>query len=890
MARIGVGVTGRTLSHYRVLEKLGEGGMGVVYRAVDTKLDRALALKILPPEAVREQERKKRFVQEARSASALNHPHIVTIYDIDSVEGVDFIAMELVSGRTLHRLIAPRKGLPLQEALKYAVQMADALAAAHEAGILHRDLKPANVMVNDRGMVKILDFGLAKLLERRPGEASEALTEGMNQEGAPRTDEGVLLGTVAYMSPEQAEGKTLDARSDIFSFGSVLYEMLSGRRAFPGESSLLTLTAIARDEPEPVGSLVKVPAELARIVTRCLRKDPSRRFQTMADLKVALEELKEESDSGKLTSPLRATIKKDRTRWVLATVAAVVVTAGLILGAGLWRPTFLRRPETPPPHALTQLTWDSGVTDEPAISPDGKLLAYVSDRASAENFDIFVQQIPAGQPLRLTHDPADDLEPSFSPDGSKIVFASSRRDSPGTYVIPTLGGEERLLAKGDNRAPRFSPDGKWISYLNLKDRAAIQLLSMTGESARRLETHLSFVLPPVWLDEGRLLFRTLDESGGDWYVIGLDGDPPVPTGASAILPRYSLGHLPLPWSAQGYRVLFGAEVGDSRNLWQISISPETWKVEGAPERVTSGTTEDANPSVTPQGRLVYASRTADSEIGILPLDANGAQVLGEMTRVEFTGAEVHGPSISADGRTLAFSSRRAGSWDVFVKDLETGRETALTETPGDEQHPLIFADRNVAYSARENDRWHIFVVSVGGGQPESVCDDCGDLRGLSPDGKQIFYGTGTGLGVVNVETHEKREWLERVVRVSFTPDGAWVAVGFGGGGIRVARANAETPPREEDFVADLPGDFPLWSPDGNTLYFEDEPDGVTTVMAQHLDPTTKKPNGPALPIYDFRLKRLDAADGHLALTGDKMVMDWQERKSNIWMTELGRRE
>jgi eukaryotic-like serine/threonine-protein kinase len=302
---------GKLLSHYRIVETLGEGGMGVVYKARDMHLDRFVAIKVLPADRVGNPERSRRFEQEAKSASALNHPNIITVYDIANEEGIDFIAMEYVPGRALNRLI-PRRGLPLGDALKYAVQIADALAAAHAAGIVHRDLKPANVMVSGAeeqgrpGLVKVLDFGLAKLLEKADNSDLE-LTESLRSEGFS-TQEGTIVGTISYMSPEQAEGKKVDARSDIFSFGALLYEMVTGRKAFLGDSKVSTLSAILREDPKPISQVVEgTPHELERIIGRCLRKNPERRFQTAADLKVALEELKEESDSGTLGAPRLST-------------------------------------------------------------------------------------------------------------------------------------------------------------------------------------------------------------------------------------------------------------------------------------------------------------------------------------------------------------------------------------------------------------------------------------------------------------------------------------------------------------------------------------------------------------------------------------------------------
>jgi serine/threonine protein kinase len=269
--------------------------MGVVYKARDTHLDRFVAIKVLPPARVADPVRKKRFVQAAKAASALNHPNIVTIHDLDRAGSIDFIAMEFIDGKPLDEVIPP-EGMPLAEALKYSVQIADALATAHGANIIHRDLKPGNVMVRDDGLVKVLDFGLAKLMEPGPPAGKGDETATMRSDNAPHTVKGTILGTPYYMSPEQAQGLAVDVRSDIFSFGSLLYEMVTGRRAFHGETTIATLSAILREEPKPLGT--EVPHEMEKIISRCLRKDRERRTQHMDDVKLALEDLKEESDSG----------------------------------------------------------------------------------------------------------------------------------------------------------------------------------------------------------------------------------------------------------------------------------------------------------------------------------------------------------------------------------------------------------------------------------------------------------------------------------------------------------------------------------------------------------------------------------------------------------------
>jgi serine/threonine protein kinase len=333
-------------------------------------LDRFVALKTLPPERLADLERKRRSVQEAKAASALNHPNIVHIYDVAETDGIHYISMEYVPGKTLDQLIG-RKGLPLNEALKYALQIADALAQAHSAGIIHRDLKPSNVIVTQNGLVKVLDFGLAKLTEVDADQSDE--TALLTERDAPKTEEGAIVGTVAYMSPEQAEGKKVDTRSDIFSFGSLLYEMVTGAQAFHGESRLSTLSAILKDDPKPVSvGAVEVPRDLEKLIIRCLRKDPSRRFQHMADVKVAIEELKEESDSGTLMSVVTQITRGPTASGRMWTLGAAAVLLIAVIAVGFW----LLLPRSHATPRTVPLTSYPGFQITPAFSPDGKEVAF----------------------------------------------------------------------------------------------------------------------------------------------------------------------------------------------------------------------------------------------------------------------------------------------------------------------------------------------------------------------------------------------------------------------------------------------------------------------------------------------------------------------------------
>ena len=405
----------RRLLHYEIAREIGRGGMGVVYQARDTRLDRPVAIKVLPPDKVTDPERKRRFIQEARAASALNHPNIITVHDVNSDDGVDFIVMEYVDGRTLDALI-PSKGLRLSLAVKYAVQIADALAKAHDAGILHRDLKPSNLMVTSEGRVKVLDFGLAKLTDR-----SDSSSDAATFSAHPVTGEGMVMGTAPYMSPEQAEGRKLDARSDIFSFGSVLYELVTGQKPFHGDSTLSIVAKILHEDPKPVSQLVPlIPSDLAKIVSQCLRKDPARRYQHMADVRVALEDVQDESVSGPPVPVVRAPVRR---RWAWVTLVSVVLVGGVFA----WRALLVRDASEP---RVVPLTTFLGAETYPTLSPDGSQVAFTWSGPKQDNDDIYVQLIGSGDPFQLTRDPAGDYSPAWSPDGLSIAFLRGQRTGP----------------------------------------------------------------------------------------------------------------------------------------------------------------------------------------------------------------------------------------------------------------------------------------------------------------------------------------------------------------------------------------------------------------------------------------------------------------------------
>ncbi|HUQ90979.1 MAG TPA: protein kinase, partial [Bryobacteraceae bacterium] len=850
-------------------------------------------------------DRKLRFVQEARAASALNHPNILHIYDIDVASTVDFMAMEFVPGKTLAQLIG-RKGLPLAETLKYAVQIADALAKAHAAGIVHRDLKPANIMVTEDGLVKVLDFGLAKLTENLGADDRTLAIDDI-----PKTEEGTIVGTVHYMSPEQAQGKKVDGRSDIFSFGSVLYEMVTGKQAFHSDTRLSTLAAITRDDPKPISEVVEgTPRELDRIVSRCLRKDPERRFQTAADLKVALQETKEESESGKAAAVAAPGSPRRHISKPVIAITALVVTA---FATAVW---LLNRTAPRPAGGLviTRVTSDPGLTTNPAISPDGKLIAYASDRGG-DNLDIWVQQVAGGQPIQLTSNPSDDRHPSFSADGSKIVFRSER-EGGGIYVISALGGEERLIAKS-GQFPRFSPDGSWIAYCigaaGLRS-GKIYVVSATGGASRELKIQIPWASVPIWSADGRFLLfiGSTDPSGmgsTDWWVAPAEGGQAVQTGAAAAFTRAGLRTyrgVSNPYAWKGDQIVFSAGLGDSSNLWQLPITPITWQIKGPPQPLTSGAGQESGASLAADGRLVFTTAEWHEDLWMLSINANAGKALGKPQQLTRSGGSSYRPSLSSDGRKLVYLSDRSGNSDVWIRDMAGGKETALTATPWDEFHGVINADGSkVVYRYRQGEKNILDILPLGRGVAERLCEGCGSPVSWAPDGRRILYYWGRPIrwSTIDSLTRQQVDLIRHpkynIHMARFSPDGAWLSfhvpieVEEGRSPIFITPIRGGAAAGESEWIPVTDGmsidAAPFWSPDGGILYFLSRRDGFHCLWAQPLDKTSKRPAGAPFGVAHFHGARHTVQEQGFGpgITEDKLIFTLSDSTGNIWMARPG---
>jgi Tol biopolymer transport system component len=712
---------------------MGEGGMGVVYKAKDTHLDRLVAIKLLPAERVAEPERKRRFIQEAKAASALNHPNIITIYDIDSAEGVHFIAMEYVAGKTLHHLIS-RKGLPPADVLKFAVQIADALATAHAAGIVHRDLKPANIMVTDKGLVKVLDFGLAKLTEAASGDEGETLTG----KDAPRTEEGAILGTVAYMSPEQAEGKKVDARSDIFSFGSVLYEMITGRRAFRRETRVSTLSAILKEEPQAISSIAEdSPRDLEKIVVRCLRKDLARRFQHMDDVKIALEELREESDSGKFTGAVASQRKHPR-RWWWPVAAACV----LLLAAGVL--LVVRQLDRPlPPMRTVPLTSLPGTQTQPQLSPDGNFVAFAWDGPNQDNyFQIYVQQIGTGSdPLRLT----SGMYPHWSPDGRYIAFGR-QSPAPAVFVVPALGGAERKVGVARSSPagwpmPVWSPDGRYLVVGEPDASGApwsIHLWSVeTGEKQRLTsppKDSFGDVYGVIPADGEALVFQRIRSSQASDLLLQPLSRGYVPRGEPRRLTSDEQGISGFTFAPDARSVVFASNRGGGWSLWRVALNSP-----GAVEPLPVGGEKASEPTVCARrNRLAFVHGNVDTNIYRMEVGKPDPPVpFIVSTRIE------RAPEYSPDGRKIAFVSDRSGHYEVWICNSDASNPAQLTNLAGPAAGYLSWSPdgRRIVFNSAHQGQAGIYVVDADGGPPRLVAKvgQYATFPRWSPDGRWIYF-------------------------------------------------------------------------------------------------------------------------------------------------------
>jgi eukaryotic-like serine/threonine-protein kinase len=818
-------VIGQTLAHYTVLAKIGSGGMGEVYLASDRKLDRRVALKVLPPE-LSGGERRVRFTREAKALAALNHPNIVTVFSVEEDRGIPFITMELVEGSTLADRL-PRDGWPLDRFFDLAIPIADAVAAAHQHGIVHRDLKPGNVMVTADGRVKVLDFGLARQ-DAGPAEASAAAKTIANSEA------GLVVGTSSYMSPEQARGQPVDARSDIFSLGVVFHEMLTGRRPFPGGTPTEVLSSIIKDTP-PEASAIRagIPRELTRLVRRCLVKDPARRIQSAADIRNELEELKREMDSGDLVAePRPAPVDGARTRRAWWATGAAVVILGLGGVAG-WILTERRQMAGVRLTNPRQLTSSAGVESFPTWSPDGGRIAYVSNQRG--NNDIWVVPAAGGAAVPFTADYAgNDTQPAWSPDGNQIAFISDR-EGGGIFVMPALGGRpERVSLRGSSEGlvgPQWSADGTELAHMRREPEGnVIEVVSLATRQTRRVpvpgEQGNRFDLS--WSRDGRFFayVRAASRDGQEanrlWVLRVADGQAFAVTDGTT-------GEWSPMWSADGHTLFFLSNRGGSVDLWQQPLTAQGTP-DGEAVPLTVGVGMRAAALSADGRRLAYERGRPVANVWRVSILADREAVWEDAERVTSDEASVQTPDLLTDGERLVISSDRGGSRDLWMVATDGTGVRQLTADRAPDGGPRVSPDGSrIAFSSNRQGNLDIWVLPVDGGPATRLTSSpLSDMfPSWSPDGGMIaFYGGttrgGTNLFVVPASGGEPKQITTGDVSKYFpqwSPDGKWIFFASGGGpGLyQIFRMPAGGGTPEQ--VTKEPAYFYRFSPDGTRLYF-----------------------------------------------------------------------
>jgi serine/threonine protein kinase len=932
---------GTRLGPYEVVALVGAGGMGEVWLATERRLGRKVALKLLPPDLTRDPHRILRFEQEARAASALNHPNVCTIHALDQTsDGQHYIAMEYVEGETLRQRLTTST-LSVREALDIAIQVAAALSVAHAAGIVHRDIKPENVMLRPDDVVKVLDFGLAKLAPVG-SQGAETTQLGVN------TDTGILVGTAAYMSPEQARGQQVDARTDIWSLGVMLYEMVAGRSPFAASSGSDVLAAILQSEPPPLARFEPdTPAELHRIITKALRKDRSQRYQTIQDLLLDLQALREtiqslaRSGSGQTnldSIQQQSSAIKDiaPARWskraIFAAAATLMLAAGA-LGSRWW---FTR----PSPQAvvnsssvrrnLIRLSFGGGLQTDAAWSPDGRSIAYTSDRAGNE--DIWVQSVAGGDPVQLTRSPLPDAEPSWSPDDRNIVFRSER-DGGGLFVVSAHGGPERQLTS-IGVYPEWTPDGSEILFRTggvggIGMYVSLHVVSADGGEPPR-EILRDFLHGGGWdwigsHPDGRISVLGIHrQSGAGFYTVTRDGRS---VARSALAPGLPLLLQDGSASGQGTRVVrfvwnrtgtalyVEAVVNEVRNVWRVRVEPKTLHWQAA-EQLTVGAGADKGAALSRDGtRLVFTTERKASRLWLFPFDAAAGRVTGDGTPLTPEDDTIGVSDLSPDGTKAAYTVRRSGSKnvDLWAVDVNSGERELVAQnviaacwSPG---------GNAIAYTLirHEPGEWVVAVRALSG--PERllgrwsgdsaflVSDWTRDGTGILGSYFHPISSAAAPLALWSSSTQSSKP--DRILLANpaaslwqgrFSPNGRWVTFGVGRQGARgvelmVASAAGAPLPEWTRIAADhVFPDKPRWAPDGRTLYFlSRHPGPFFNLWGVRFDPHGGRPVGAPFMITRFdspaNMIDPDIASTGTGISAQRAMLTMATVTGNIWMLD-----
>lgn len=775
---------GKSLNHYRVLSLLGVGGMGKVYLAEDTNLGRRTALKLLPPQFSDNAERKARFEREARAASALNHPNIITIYGIERAENLDLIATEFIDGKTLREQIAENP-FDWRKTIDIGLQIASALEAAHAVGIIHRDIKPANIMLRTDGYVKVLDFGLAKL----------TLPDSGNFETRDQTGASRVMGTINYMSPEQALGEKVDERTDIFSLGVVLYEMLSGVQPFQGESEGAIYNQTINKNPPSLSEIKPdIPLEVENIIDRAMKKDRDKRYQSAGEMCFDLEQLKE--NSGSLAPGSTSVFRKRSARRsrLLLPAAAIICVAAVLSAIYFYKSKNSDvKPFDVNNFSFSQVTYQSGEELFPSLSPDGKTIIYAS-RASG-NWDIYSQRVGGTNPLNITKDSTDDdTQAVFSPNGEQIAFRSER-DGGGIFLMGATGeNPKRLTDFGFN--PTWSPDGKEVAVAlegvtnassRLLDKSTLWAIN-AASGEKRLVADFDAV-QPAWSPNGKLIaFWTANGKGQrDILVVDAAGGAP-----KAITDDPAVDWNPV-WSADGKFLYFASDRGGSMNFWRVAIDDQTGDIAGEFQAATIPSSVGQHFSFSRDGKqLAYVQNHSRETVQHIGFDPTTGKVVGQPAGlIEGTQTAEH-PAVSPDGERIAFSSVGSPVEDIFIVNKDGTGLRNLTDDKAKDRLPRWSPDGNlITFYSNRNGKYEIWSVHPDGSDLRMLTDspNVPTLRYAvwSPDGKQLAYISGDdGVQIIDPSVDFHAQTPVTLPRVddktvfevwSWSPDGKYLTGG-----------------------------------------------------------------------------------------------------------------
>ncbi len=870
-------MVGTTISHYKILEKLGQGGMGEVFLAQDTTLDRKVALKFLPEEMQQDPAARQRFLREAKSAAALDHPYICHIHEVGEVEGKSFISMEYVQGTTFKEKLGEGP-LPLKEALEKATEIAEALEAAHKQKIVHRDLKPSNIMLTPEGHVKVMDFGLAKRLTQAEDQEQEITTA--------LTRDGSLLGTVPYMSPEQVRGQRVDTRSDIFSFGVVLYEMLTGAQPFQRGTAVETASAILTETPPPLSHYTSdIPVLLEHAVKKMLVKDPTRRIQSAIDIRNELEELKEDLSLGLSQEAIRrgrrSAVNK---RLAAAAVISLVALAGLLLYV-------VQTPQETVPRLINpvQLTSAVGVENYPTWSRDGGRLAYESDQSG--NWDIWVKQLGGGDSVNLTVEhTGPDRYPSWSPDGRQIAFLSQRDQSWGLNTMAAVGGKARKVVSlavdplNYRGAPQWSFDGAeiavaiWDSPHNY-----VEIVSVQTQETRRISLPRHGSNPYLdlsWSPDGRIFAYV--EAAGDaaevtrlWTVPSSGGEPTPVTGGR------TNDRSPI-WSPDRRLLFFVSNRGGTMDLWQQRIG-EDGKPEGEAEPVTVGLGIRSAVFSSDSAKLAYSRGRPVANVWRVPIRTDRAATWGDAKQITFDNALVEMFDVSPDGKRLAISSDRAGNQDLWILPSEGGQMSQLTTDPTPDWAPEWSPDgKEIAFYSYRTGNRDIWVMPSGGGPARQLTSHSAleVSPTWSPEGREIAFTSrrsgNRDIWIMGAEGGEPRQVTVHAADesiVDWSPDAKWLVFISESRLFRIPAAGGE----REQLGERLLGSFGAQlSPDGTVLYYLGRDDNLWALSLE---------DGSEYPMTDLAGQR-GTLGWSVATDGHYFYFTWSEETGDLWVMDV----